>query len=90
MRDQEPTVWLEVHAFLKQISRDEKVSIVISSDVSDSLDRLADTVLMLKRGTVVHCAPAAALKKQYEVSSLEDVFLESVQKVSRASRHANA
>jgi ABC-2 type transport system ATP-binding protein len=90
MLKQEPAVWLEVHSFLKQISRDENVAIVISSDVSDSLDRLAETVLMLKRGSVVHYDQAATLKKQYGLSSLEDVYLESAQKVSTASRHANA
>jgi ABC-2 type transport system ATP-binding protein len=89
MLGQDPGLWLEIQSFLKQLARDEKVSIVISSDVSDNLDRLAETVLMLKRGTVLHCCSSAALKKEFGVSSLEDIFLES-DKASKRSHHANA
>jgi ABC-2 type transport system ATP-binding protein len=90
MRNQEIGIWLELHAFLKDMSRDQGVTIVISSEVSDSLDRLADRVIMLKRGTVLHCASSAALKSQYGLSSLEDVFVESAKKVPRVARHVNA
>jgi len=87
---QDPVVCREILSFLKQLSRDENIGIVISSAVSDDLDRTVDTILMLNRGRVVHYAPSAELKKQYGLSSLEDIFVESVEKVSEASRRHNA
>jgi len=60
--------------FLKRLSREDGVSIVVSSDVSDDLDHIADTILMLDKGHMVEYAPAAALLQKYGHPRLEAIF----------------
>ena len=81
---------LEIHTFLKRLSREENVAMVITSLVNDQLDRLADTMLMLDRGAVIEQAPAAVLKEKFGVSSMEEVFLEVSAKVLQRRHGANA
>jgi len=58
----EPTADLDDHmrdsmlTFLRRLSRDDKVTIVISSNTRDEFDNIADGVLTLTRGKVAECA----------------------------------
>jgi ABC-2 type transport system ATP-binding protein len=58
----EPTAGLDDHLrdnmlnFLRRLSREDKVTIVISSHVPDEFDHIADGVLTLTRGKVAECA----------------------------------
>ena len=85
----EPAPRHEIHTFLRRLATEEGVGIVISAAPSDSPDRLVDNVMMLSGGTVLHCGPAAALKQQLNVETLEDAFneLHNAQKLARR-RHA--
>jgi ABC-type multidrug transport system ATPase subunit len=42
--------------FLRNLSREEKVTIVVSSPVSNEFDQIADGVLTLTHGQVAECA----------------------------------
>ena len=46
----------EILRFLKQLSKEEQVSTLISFDLTDDLDYLADSILMLKDGRAVEFA----------------------------------
>jgi ABC-2 type transport system ATP-binding protein len=52
----EPTLCLDTLWLLKFLARREKVSILLSSDISDDLDHIADSILMLNHGRTVHYA----------------------------------
>ena len=60
--------------FLKRLACEEQVSIVVSSDISDDLDHISDTILMLDRGRMIEYAPAAALLDKYGEPRLEAIF----------------
>jgi ABC-2 type transport system ATP-binding protein len=90
MKDESVSTWLEIHTFLKELAHSEETTIVISAGVSDDLDRLVDSVMMLNRGSVLRCGPAAELKRQFRAASLEDIFNESLQQVQKNVRRANA
>jgi ABC-2 type transport system ATP-binding protein len=49
---------LEILRFLRNLAREQQVSILISSHISDDLDRIADSVLTLNNGGVVEYARA--------------------------------
>jgi ABC-2 type transport system ATP-binding protein len=90
MKGESVSAWLEIQAFLKQLARTEAMTIVVSAGVSDDLDRLVDSVMMLNRGSVLRCEPSANLKQQLRASSLEDIFNESLRQAQRNVRRANA
>src|SRR5262249_13416015 len=58
----EPTAGLDDHTrdrilnFLRRLSRDDQVTIVVSSHIADEFDHIADGVLTLSRGQVAECA----------------------------------
>src|SRR6185369_8202743 len=80
----------EIWRFLKEISRNKNVAVVTSAQVSDDLDRLADTVLMLNKGRAVEYEPAAILKERYGTSRFEEVFSKSTGTVLKASAGNNS
>ena len=43
-------------SFLRRLSREDKVTIVVSSNISDEFDKFADGVLTLTHGQVAECA----------------------------------
>jgi ABC-2 type transport system ATP-binding protein len=49
---------LEILRFLSKLAREEHVSILVSSHVSDDLDHVADSILMLNSGRVVEYSRA--------------------------------
>jgi ABC-2 type transport system ATP-binding protein len=83
----EPTTGLdtavrhEVLGFLKDLAVNHGVGVLLSSHVSDDLDRLADSVLMLDEGNMLEYAPASALIGRYGIDRMEDIFHEAVAKV---------
>jgi ABC-2 type transport system ATP-binding protein len=54
---------LDILHFLRVLAREEDTSIVLSSHISDDLDQIADSTLMLNRGRVVEYARASCLEK---------------------------
>ncbi|HLH32515.1 MAG TPA: ABC transporter ATP-binding protein [Terriglobia bacterium] len=53
MKDKERSQLLD---FLRRLSREEKVTLVITGDVAEDLDRIADGVLTLNHGRILECA----------------------------------
>ena len=80
----DPVIRIDILEFLHTLSRDDGAGVVMSSHVSDDLDRIADSVLMLNEGRVVEYAPAAVLLDRYGKSQLEDVFLHAIGRVPTA------
>jgi ABC-2 type transport system ATP-binding protein len=70
----DPRVRLDILDFLRRLAREENTSIVITSQVGDDLDHLAESILMLKEGKVIEYARASELLIKYNQSRLEGVF----------------
>ncbi len=80
----DPLVRVDILGFLENLVRHEGAGIVMSSHVSDDLDRIADSVLMLHEGMVKEYAPARVLLEKYNQSQLEAVFLDAIGRVPAA------
>jgi ABC-2 type transport system ATP-binding protein len=74
----DPLVRLDILRFLEALASEEHTSIVLSSHISNDLDQIADSVLMLYRGRVVEYAPAASLVAKYGQERLEDIFVTAI------------
>jgi len=74
----DPLIRVDILGFLRRLAKHDKTSIVLSSHISDDLDRLADTVLMLNAGQPVEYAPAAVLHTKYNLDRLEAIFLDAL------------
>jgi ABC-2 type transport system ATP-binding protein len=74
----DPLVRLDILEFLQKLAREEDVSIVLSSQISDDLDQIADSILMLHRGSVVEYAAASDLLTKYKQPRLEKIFVTAV------------
>lgn len=74
----DPLVRLDILNFLRKLAREENVSIVLSSHISDDLDQIAESVLMLHRGRVVEYAAASSLLDKYAQSQLEKIFVTAI------------
>ena len=74
----EPLIRQEILKFLQNLAREEAVSILLSSHISDDLDQIADSVLMLSNGRAVEYALASCLLDKYGQSRLEDVFVSAI------------
>ena len=83
----DPLVRVDILGFLENLVRHEGAGIVMSSHVSDDLDRIADSVLMLHEGTVKEYAPAKVLLEKYNHSQLEAVFLDAIGRVPATGAH---
>ena len=77
----DPVVRTEILDALRRCTVEEETGIVLSSHVSDDLDRIADTVLMLNKGSVVEYAPVHVLLERYEQTRLEEVFLNAIGRI---------
>jgi ABC-2 type transport system ATP-binding protein len=76
----DPIVRIDVLGFLRDLAKNHGVGIVLSSHISDDLDKLADSILMLHDGRAIEYAPAPALVHQYGLGRMEDIFLEAIAK----------
>jgi ABC-2 type transport system ATP-binding protein len=74
----DPLVRLDILGFLRSLAREENVSILLSSHISDDLDQIADSVLMLNQGRVVEYARASFLLDKYGRMRLETIFVEAI------------
>ncbi|HYR87331.1 MAG TPA: ABC transporter ATP-binding protein [Terriglobia bacterium] len=74
----DPLARLEILHFLKSLAQEESVSILLSSHISDDLDLIADSVLMLNKGRVVEYAGASFLLGKYGQPRLEAVFVHAI------------
>jgi ABC-2 type transport system ATP-binding protein len=80
----EPTTGLELSVrreilgFLRHIATEDGVSVVLSSHVTDDLDDIADTVLMLHEGHVVEYARASTLLDKYCEPRLDAIFADAI------------
>jgi ABC-2 type transport system ATP-binding protein len=74
----DPLVRRDILRFLKNLARQENVSVVLSSHISDDLDQIADSVLMLNNGRVVEYARASVLLDKYGVPRLEAIFVSAI------------
>jgi ABC-2 type transport system ATP-binding protein len=82
----DPVVRRDILTFLRLLARQENVAIVLSSHVSDDLDQIADTALMLQGGRVLEYDKTAALTQRYGVLKLETIFLNAISQ--QASVHS--
>ena len=60
-----PIIVDELMSALKQIARDDGLSIIIVEQHAKRILELADDAIILERGTIVHAAPSAALKTDH-------------------------
>jgi ABC-2 type transport system ATP-binding protein len=70
----DPAVRIDILDFLRRLAREENTSIVITSQIGDDLDHLAESILMLKEGSVIEYARASDLLIKYKQSRLEGIF----------------
>ena len=69
---------LDILDFLRRISREEQTSIILSSHISDDLDQIADSVLMIAAGKVLEYASASSLTHKYGQQRMEKIFVTAV------------
>lgn len=74
----DPLVRREILEFLNKLAHNDKVSILLSSHISDDLDQIADSVLMLNEGRVVEYARASCLLTKYGQPRLEEIFVSAI------------
>ena len=74
----DPLIRRDILWFLKNLARQEDVSIVLSSHISDDLDKVADSVLVLNNGRVVEYARASFLLDKYGEPRLEAIFVSAI------------
>jgi len=74
----DPLVRREILKFLTKLAREENVSIILSSHISDDLDQIADSVLMLHKGRVIEYEAAASLLDKYNQPQLEKIFVTAI------------
>ena len=60
-----PIIVDELLSALRQIARDDGLSIIIVEQHARRILELADDAVILERGTIVHAAPSAALKADH-------------------------
>jgi ABC-2 type transport system ATP-binding protein len=72
----DPIVRRDVLQFFRDLSRNEGVSLILSSHISHDLDTLSDSVLMLDDGHVLQYSTTDALIRSNHGRGLEDIFLE--------------
>jgi ABC-2 type transport system ATP-binding protein len=79
----DPLVRIDILDFIRGLAREEKVCTVLSSHISDDLDQIADSVLMLNEGRVVEYSRTESLLQKYNLAQLEAVFLHAIGRVSQ-------
>ncbi len=78
----EPTASLDpdtadwVRSYLERYTRDHNATIFLASHNMSEVERLADSVLMMREGAIVDRGPPAELIARYGRDNLEDVFLD--------------
>jgi ABC-2 type transport system ATP-binding protein len=74
----DPIVRADILALLTSLAREENVSILMSSHISDDLDQIAHTVLMLNNGRVIEYAGVSLLLEKYNLQRLEAIFVRAL------------
>src|SRR5262249_52626718 len=74
----DPLVRVDILDFIRKMAPQEGVCVVLSSHISDDLDQIADSVLMLNEGQVVEYSATGSLLQKYSSSQLEAVFLHAI------------
>ena len=80
----EPTASLDpetgdfVRSFIEKISKEKKMSILLASHNMDEVNRLCNSVLMMKEGAIIDSGNPLMLVNKYGRKNLEEVFLELV------------
>jgi|TARA_B100001057_G_scaffold374688_1_gene379375 ABC-2 type transport system ATP-binding protein len=80
----EPTASLDpetgdfVRTFLENYKKEKKISILLASHNMDEVNRLCDSVLMMKEGSIIDSGNPLMLVNKYGRKNLEEVFLELV------------
>jgi len=80
----EPTASLDpetgdfVRTFLENYKKEKKISILLASHNMDEVNRLCDSVLMMKEGSIIDSGKPLMLVNKYGRKNLEEVFLELV------------
>ena len=74
----DPLLRADILDFIRGLARHENVSVLLSSHISDDLDQIADSVLMLNDGKVVEYSQLGSLLQKYRLAQLETVFLHAI------------
>jgi ABC-2 type transport system ATP-binding protein len=74
----DPVARIDILETLRQIAVEDETGIVLSSHISDDLDRIAHTALILNGGRVVESGPTHILLERYSRTRLEEVFLHAI------------
>lgn len=84
----DPLMRIDILTLIRRLAREEGVCVVMSSHISDDLDRIADSILMLNDGKVVEYAQGTLLTAKYGLSQLEAIFLHAIERLPKAdSQH---
>lgn len=83
----DPLVRLELLELLDELGREQRTTIILSSHISDDLDRIAHRVLMIDRGRVIASGQCRDLKDRHHVQRLEEVFFNVVEATRGSGRH---
>jgi ABC-2 type transport system ATP-binding protein len=90
----EPTASLDpdtadwVRGFLERYAREENATFLIASHNMLEVERLCDSVLMMREGKIVDMGSPKALIAKYGRTTLEDVFLDVARKGARGEQAA--
>lgn len=80
----EPTASLDpdsadwVRSYLMQYQKDTGASILMASHNMQEVERMADTILIMHKGDILHRGTTAELYAQFNRTNLEDIFLDVV------------
>ncbi|MGH6930643.1 MAG: ATP-binding cassette domain-containing protein, partial [Dongiaceae bacterium] len=91
----EPTASLDpdtgdwVRAYLERYVAERKATILLASHNMGEVERLCDTVLMMRQGRIVDRGTPAELLRRYGRRNLEEVFLD-IARDRRRGTHAHA
>jgi ABC-2 type transport system ATP-binding protein len=71
----DPRAKREVQAFIREVRREHDTTTLLCTHDMDEAEALADRVGILDGGRLLALEPAAALKRRYRASTLEDAFM---------------
>ncbi len=77
----EPTLGLDpqtrnhIWDYIRRLSQEHNITVFFTTHYMDEADRVADTIAVIDKGSIVAQGAPAALKQQTQTASLEDAFI---------------
>ncbi len=81
----DPALRRDLWSYFRELNNSEKhVTFLVTTHVFDEVDRM-DEILLIYQGRLLEQGPASTLKEKYGVKSLEDIFLQMVDRNGHSS-----